>query len=143
MATILEIEQMSRTEKLQAMEAIWTDLSKSDADVESPGWHADMLRETEERVARREELIVDWDVAKRELRSSVIRSSSRLRPSAKFSETGAANLHIPPPERTAIPLLRVSETAFLKSSRLPGNGCPDSSNIPPEIIAIRKTSLKV
>ena len=68
MVTILEVEQMSRTEKLQAMEAIWTALSKVDADVESPSWHADMLRETEERVARCEERIVDWDIAKRELR---------------------------------------------------------------------------
>ncbi len=50
------------------MEAIWTALSTSDAEVESPAWHADVLRETEERVSRGEERIVDWEIAKQELR---------------------------------------------------------------------------
>lgn len=68
MVTTLQVEQMSRTEKLQAMEAIWTALSKSDSEVESPTWHADALRETNERVACGEERIVDWEIAKRELR---------------------------------------------------------------------------
>ncbi|MCF7837705.1 MAG: addiction module protein [Candidatus Marinimicrobia bacterium] len=60
---------MSRTEKLRVMEAIWTDLSASDAELESPAWHADVLRETEERFSRGEERIVDWESAKRELRN--------------------------------------------------------------------------
>jgi hypothetical protein len=66
MVTTIQIEQMSRAEKLQVMEAIWADLSK--AEVESPAWHADVLRETEARVAAGEERITDWEVAKRELR---------------------------------------------------------------------------
>lgn len=68
MVTALQIEQMSRSEKLQAMEAIWADLSKVEADVESPAWHADVLKETEARVASGAERITDWEVAKRELR---------------------------------------------------------------------------
>ncbi len=50
------------------MEAIWAALSTSDAEVESPTWHANVLRETEDRVSRGEERIVDWEIAKRELR---------------------------------------------------------------------------
>lgn len=69
MITTQEVMKMSRTEKLQAMEAIWTALSASDEEVESPGWHADVLRDTEARVSRGEELVVDWTIAKRELRN--------------------------------------------------------------------------
>ena len=68
MVTTVQIEQMSRAEKLQVMEALWADLSKTEAEVESPAWHADVLRETEARVAAGEERITDWDTAKRELR---------------------------------------------------------------------------
>ena len=63
-----QIEKMSRKEKLQAMEAIWADLSKPEAEVESPAWHESVLRETEVRVATGQERIADWDIAKRELR---------------------------------------------------------------------------
>jgi hypothetical protein len=69
MVTTQQVEQMSRTEKLQVMEAIWTALSASDAEMESPAWHADALRETEQRFSLGEERIVDWESAKRELRN--------------------------------------------------------------------------
>ena len=68
MVSTLQIEKMSRTEKLQTMEAIWADLSKIDTDVESPAWHNDVLKETEARVAAGQERITDWQTAKRELR---------------------------------------------------------------------------
>ena len=69
MVTAVQIEEMTRAEKLQVMEALWADLSKSEEEVESPAWHADVLRETEARVAAGEERITDWEVAKRELRN--------------------------------------------------------------------------
>jgi hypothetical protein len=50
------------------MEALWADLSRDEAEVESPAWHADALRETAERVARGEEKMLDWDQAKAKLR---------------------------------------------------------------------------
>ena len=50
------------------MEALWEDLSKDDAEVESPPWHRDALRETEQRLADGAEQVHDWDVAKKELR---------------------------------------------------------------------------
>ena len=59
---------MSRAEKLQAMETIWTALSRYDAEVESPAWHESVLRETQARVAAGKERMGDWEVAKRELR---------------------------------------------------------------------------
>ena len=64
----IEIQQMPRREKLRLMEALWADLSRDEAEVESSAWHADALRETSERVARGEEKILDWEQAKAELR---------------------------------------------------------------------------
>ena len=68
MVSALQIEQMSREEKLQTMEAIWADLSKAGAELESPAWHRAVLKETEARVAAGQERIADWETAKRELR---------------------------------------------------------------------------
>ena len=64
----LEIQQLPREEKLRLMEALWADLSRDEAEVESPAWHADALRETAERVSRGEEKVLDWEQAKTKLR---------------------------------------------------------------------------
>lgn len=69
MISSAQIERLSRAEKLQVMEALWEDLSKSDEAVESPPWHHQTLRETELRVSSGQENIVDWEAAKRELRN--------------------------------------------------------------------------
>ncbi len=64
----LEIQQLPRTEKLRLMETLWAELSRDEAELESPAWHADALRETSERVACGEEKILDWEQAKADLR---------------------------------------------------------------------------
>jgi len=64
----LEIQQMPRSEKLKLMETLWAELSRDEAELESPAWHADALRETSERVARGKEKILDWEQTKAELR---------------------------------------------------------------------------
>jgi hypothetical protein len=68
MAHELQIEKMTREEKLRTMEALWADLSKSDAEVESPAWHKEALRETEASLAAGQVRIADWEIAKQELR---------------------------------------------------------------------------
>jgi hypothetical protein len=68
MAITIQIESLSRAEKLQTMEALWDALSKADEEVESPEWHREVLKETEARVAAGHERIADWGTAKRELR---------------------------------------------------------------------------
>jgi len=65
----LQIEKMTRNEKLQAMEMLWDNLSSSEQETESPAWHGDVLRETEARVASGEEKAVDWEIAKKVLRT--------------------------------------------------------------------------
>ena len=64
----LEIQQLPRSEKLKLMETLWTDLSRDEAELESPAWHADALHETAERRARGEESTIDWELAKAKLR---------------------------------------------------------------------------
>jgi hypothetical protein len=65
----LEIQQLPRQEKLKLMEMLWAELSRDEAELESPMWHVDALRETAECRARGEETVLDWEQAKEKLRS--------------------------------------------------------------------------
>jgi hypothetical protein len=64
----LQLEKMTTTEKLQAMEALWEDLSRNSEDFESPAWHEQILAERVQRVKVGEEEFIDWEVAKQQLR---------------------------------------------------------------------------
>ena len=64
-----DIEKMSGDEKLRLMEALWESLSREEARLESPLWHEAALLETVVRHNAGKELQIDWDAAKRELRS--------------------------------------------------------------------------
>ncbi len=69
MIAALQLEKMTRIEKLQAMELLWDNLSSNEQETDSPAWHGDVLRETEARVASGEEKALDWEVAKKVLRT--------------------------------------------------------------------------
>ena len=64
-----EIQQLPRQEQLKLMEMLWVELSRDEAELESPTWHADALQETAERRARGGETMLDWEQAKEKLRS--------------------------------------------------------------------------
>ena len=64
----ITLDKMTVPEKLRLMEALWVDLSRPEAGMELPAWHANALRETAQRVAEGKETAVDWETAKRELR---------------------------------------------------------------------------
>lgn len=68
MEITLPLAEMTTAEKLRVMEALWADLSQREGDIESPAWHAEVLREREERVKRGEESYLDWETVKRHLR---------------------------------------------------------------------------
>ena len=68
MTTAIQLQHMSRKEKLQTMEALWADLSRDEASVESPARHQAVLKETEARVAAGQEQVADWSTAKQLLR---------------------------------------------------------------------------
>lgn len=69
--TEIQIAQMSREEKIQLMEALWADLSRTDMEVESPEWHREALEEAEARQASGQDSVVDWSDAKQALRRRV------------------------------------------------------------------------
>jgi len=69
MPVSLPLSEMTLEEKLQAMEALWDDLSRDPDTLESPAWHEDVLRERDEQVAAGEAEFVDWEEAKADIRS--------------------------------------------------------------------------
>lgn len=48
---------------------LWEDLARDADAVESPEWHGEILRETEERFRAGVEHVHDWEEAKEELRN--------------------------------------------------------------------------
>lgn len=72
------LEKMSVKEKLQAIEEIWSSMSDVDRDsFETPEWHLDLLREREERYNAGVEKPIPWEDAKRQLRESIAKRSSK------------------------------------------------------------------
>jgi hypothetical protein len=53
---------MSREDKLRAMEMLWADLSRDEAEIDSPGWHGEALREAEQLVQEGKAKFSDWRV---------------------------------------------------------------------------------
>ena len=69
MPLTLPLSEMTLEEKLQAMEALWDDLSRNSDILESPSWHEDILRERQQRLADGEASFMDWEQAKAYIRS--------------------------------------------------------------------------
>jgi len=71
MEATLPLDQMTREEKLRAMEALWADLSRDETQFESPAWHGDVLRGRAEAVKSGKEAFIDWETAKKQLRDKL------------------------------------------------------------------------
>ena len=65
------LERMSTTEKLQAIEDIWSDLARVSENVPSPAWHADVLRAREERIANGTSRFLNISEAKQAVREQI------------------------------------------------------------------------
>ncbi len=65
------VDEMSVEEKLQAMEILWDNLCQHEDDVPSPPWHEQVLQEREGALARGEDVLEDWEVAKRRIRGGL------------------------------------------------------------------------
>ena len=48
----LEIKKMSRTERLQTMEALWDSLIDEASEIESPEWYGDILEERKRKIEK-------------------------------------------------------------------------------------------
>ena len=71
MAIILPLDEMTLQEKLEAMELLWEDLSRSHEGVEPPDWHRTVLDERRRRVADGESDFTPWEQAKADIRKKV------------------------------------------------------------------------
>jgi hypothetical protein len=71
MAATIDLQQMTTSEKLRLMEALWQDLSSKDTEVISPEWHGEVLAERDRLIRSGEESFVDWEIAKKELREEL------------------------------------------------------------------------
>lgn len=67
--TVEAIRDLPRSEKLKLMEALWEALTRPEDAFQSPAWHAAELAETERRLAEGKEQMLDWETAKKGLRS--------------------------------------------------------------------------
>ena len=65
---MLGIENLSRTEKLRMMEALWDDLARDTPTLPPPKWHGDALKKAELAHAAGEAGFVDWETAKKIMR---------------------------------------------------------------------------
>jgi hypothetical protein len=66
--SIAELRQLPRREKLQIVESRWSDLAAEESLVQSPSWHGEELRKTEEDLKLGKIRPVNWEAAKRKLR---------------------------------------------------------------------------
>ena len=46
--TIPAIEDMTASQKVELMEALWKNMSRNPEDIESPAWHGEILKQREE-----------------------------------------------------------------------------------------------
>jgi hypothetical protein len=70
MKPILQLDGLSRADKLRAMEELWADLSQVEEDFPSPAWHGEVLRSREEALKAGKEEFIVWEDAKRMLRDN-------------------------------------------------------------------------
>ena len=67
MPVTVPLHQMSLPSKMELMEALWDDLSRSPEKLESPEWHEAVLEERRQRIRSGEETFSDWEDAKKEI----------------------------------------------------------------------------
>ncbi|MHB8092462.1 MAG: addiction module protein [Syntrophales bacterium] len=71
MGVALSVEKMSIEEKIQAMEAIWDDLSEKAESRLSAPWHKEVLNYREKGIISGEDVFIDWNNAKKKIEKSI------------------------------------------------------------------------
>lgn len=67
--SISELHNLSAIEKLKIIEALWGDLAGDEDSLPSLSWHEAELKKTEEELLAGHIEVLDWQQAKKELRS--------------------------------------------------------------------------
>jgi putative addiction module component (TIGR02574 family) len=67
----LRLQEMSLPDKMELLEALWDNLSRSPEQLQSPEWHKDVLAERRQRAQSGEDTFSDWEAAKRDIRKRI------------------------------------------------------------------------
>ena len=67
----LTLSELSFTEKLNLMEALWADLSRDEKKLKSPAWHETVLKDREEAFMAGKVTVSDWEQAKKRIKKKV------------------------------------------------------------------------
>lgn len=65
--TMVEIQQMSTSERLRAMETLWDSLCHDSEELESPVWHGEILADRKRRIESGEASFLSIEEAKEKL----------------------------------------------------------------------------
>jgi len=66
-----DIRKLSFQEKLDLLEAVWSELSADPDQIEVPQWHKDILNERREALERGEIRVIDWEDAKKQIEAAI------------------------------------------------------------------------
>lgn len=67
----LPLDRMTLAEKLEAMEALWADLSRRPSDLPTPDWHKQVLEERRQQAAEGKIEFLYWDETMADLRKEL------------------------------------------------------------------------
>lgn len=67
----LPLKDMTLADKLEVMESLWADISRTPDQLPSPAWHREVLEERRKGVETGELNFLDWDTAIADLRGEL------------------------------------------------------------------------
>ena len=67
----IPLAQMTLAQKLDLMEVLWADLSRTEASLDSPVWHQSILEDREAALADGRCSVSDWEEAKERIKRNV------------------------------------------------------------------------
>ena len=71
MAVTVDLAEMTTLDKLRLMEDLWQNLSENETELVSPSWHGEVLKERDRLITSGEESYIDWEAAKKQLRTEL------------------------------------------------------------------------
>ncbi len=71
--TIPAIEDMTASQRVELMEALWKEVSRRPEEVEPPDWHLGVLEEREKAIADGTDSFIDLDEFEKDLRRRLTR----------------------------------------------------------------------
>jgi putative addiction module component (TIGR02574 family) len=66
-----EIKQMTLPEKLELLEAVWSEIASDPDQVEVPQWHKDLLDERQRAFEEGRIKAIDWEEAKKQIEKAI------------------------------------------------------------------------